>query len=120
MENQRLFIFIGIVFLGMLLYQEWQRDYGVSTETPVAVSSGSPADPASINSAVPAPAASASDVPVAAQAAKPSGPTISGEDNKLISAQKIRVRTDYLEIVLDTKGGDIRSVKLREYPVAQD
>jgi len=119
MENQRLFIFIAIVFLGMLLYQEWQRDYGVSSETPAAISTSSPADPANINSAVPAPA-TATDVPVAAQAVKPAGPTISGVENKLVTDQRIRVRTDYLDVLLDTKGGDIRDVKLRKYPLEQD
>jgi len=119
MENQRLFIFIGLVFLGMVLYQEWQLDYGVKTNAPVATNAASPAS--SETSAVPAPTASTivSDVPVAATAAKPAGPTISGEQNKLVSNQRIHVRTDYLEVYLDTMGGDIREVKLRKYPVEQ-
>ena len=117
MENQRLFIFIGIVFLGMLLYQEWQRDYGVTATPPVEeipMTGG-----AQSTSAVPAPVTSNSDVPIAT-AAKPSTPTISGEANKLASQQRIHVTTDYLDVYLDTLGGDIREVYLRQFPVKQD
>ncbi len=118
MENQRLFIIIALVFLGMLLYQEWQRDYGVSSTVPTTVSSGSDSAATSA-SAVPAPAVPG-DVPAAAQPVKPSGPTISGEANKLESDQRIQVITDYLQVTLDTLGGDIREVFLRKYPLEQD
>ncbi len=123
MENQRLFIFIGLVFLGMLLYQEWQRDYGVSEQTPGTESVAQTAAPtAAVPGAVPAPSAPAtsSDVPAATAPIKPSSPTISGEGNKLDSAQRIHVSTDYLDVILDTLGGDIREVKLKKYPVEQD
>jgi YidC/Oxa1 family membrane protein insertase len=120
MENQRLFIFIALVFLGMLLYQEWQRDYGVSNKAPTTTSSTSTTSPTEAASAIPAPAAAPNDVPVVAQVAKPSSPTISGEANKLESAQRIHVTTDYLDVILDTLGGDIREVNLRKYPVEQD
>jgi YidC/Oxa1 family membrane protein insertase len=122
MENQRLFIFIGLVFLGMLLYQEWQRDYGTTSEAPTTVNTTTTTtstDTASPASAVPAPAAAPTDIPVAAQAVKPSSPTVSGEANKLESDQRIHVTTDYLDVYLDTLGGDIREVKLRKYPVEQ-
>lgn len=121
MENQRLFIFIGIVFLGMLLYQEWQRDYGV-TDTPGQTAATLPATSGSqATSAVPAPAAAAkNDIPAAAPVAKPTTPTISGEANKLETQQRISITTDYLNVTLDTLGGDIREVRLRKFPVTQD
>jgi YidC/Oxa1 family membrane protein insertase len=124
MENQRLFIFIALVFLGMLLYQEWQRDYGTPAVQTASTSNTQAAQPGvtpAINSAdVPTATAVDSDVPQAADAPKPATPTISGVDNKLNSAQRIHVRTDYLDVYLDTYGGDIREVNLRRYPVAQD
>lgn len=124
MENQRLFIFIALVFLGMLLYQEWQRDYGSPDQQ--AVSPGtlatSPSERTSDSTTADVPAAPApdSDVPQAADAPKPAGPTVSGADNELRSKQRIHVRTDYLDVYLDTYGGDIREVNLRRYPVSQD
>ncbi|HEC28132.1 MAG TPA: membrane protein insertase YidC [Gammaproteobacteria bacterium] len=119
MENQRLFIFIALVFLGMLLYQAWERDYGeaVPGSKPVTTTVQAPSKTAS---SVPSPAQATNDVPAVSQPAKPAGPTISGESNKLDSDKKIRIQTDSLVVVLDTLGGDIRQVKLRKFPVALD
>ena len=29
MDNQRLFLYLGLVFLGLLIWQQWELDYGV-------------------------------------------------------------------------------------------
>ena len=74
MENQRLFLIIGLVFLGLLLFQQWQKDYGQpktastpqvqSTDIPGAAPSGSGPTTAAIPQASTIPA----DVPTAPQA----------------------------------------------------
>jgi len=122
MENQRLFIFIALVFLGMVLYQEWEQEYGEGAASNVPQTT---AQPSSVPGAPPIPtevptsATSPNDVPVAIQATAPKGPTISGEDNKLDSAGSIHIRTDFLDVTLDKIGGDIRQVDLRKFPVEQ-
>lgn len=123
MENQRLFIFIALVFLGMLLYQEWEQDYGDGAMTNVPQTTAQPSTVPSIPTAVPstpATATSPDDVPVVTKSVAPKGPTISGVDNKLDTAGKIRIRTDYLDVTLDKIGGDIRQVDLRKFPVELD
>ena len=33
MDNVRLFLFMALAFLGMLIYQAWQEDYGPASRT---------------------------------------------------------------------------------------
>jgi len=120
MENQRLFIIIALVFLGMVLYQEWDREYGAEGVKTTPVTSSQTAVVPQASSVPVATPTSPNDVPVASQPAAPKGPTISGESNKLDSAGQIRVRTDYLDVIIDKSGGDIRQVDLRKYPETQD
>ena len=125
MENQRLFLIIGLVFLGLLLFQQWQKDYGQpktastpqvqSTDIPGAAPSGSGPTTAAIPQASTIPA----DVPTAPQASSTSGPVVvNGEGNKLPVAQRVHIVTDVLDVELDTFGGDIRQVDLKKYPVS--
>ena len=46
MDNTRLFLFAGLVFVGMLLWQQWQIDYGPQAEssTQGQVQDADPAD----------------------------------------------------------------------------
>ena len=122
MENQRLFIFIALVFLGMMMYSEWQRDYGPTSTartTATNTESRTSANNVPASGSVPTPTHKADDsaVPAAVPAAKPKGATISGVDNKLDSKKRIHVKTDFLDVELDTIGGDIRQVRLLKFPV---
>jgi len=120
MENQRLFIFIALVFLGMMMYSEWERDHAPapSAQTAPDKTSGN-TSPAS--GTVPTPVkTSDSAVPNAVPAVKSKTATISGRDNKLDSTRRIHVQTDFLDVELDTTGGDIRQVKLVKFPVDEN
>jgi len=117
MENQRLFIFIALVFLGMMMYSEWERDHAPKTTGPQT----STTERRTSSPTVPSPVAeNDSTVPSAVPAAKPEGATISGTENKLKRDKRIHVRTDFLDVELDTVGGDIRQVKLVKFPVDAD
>lgn len=59
----------------------------------------------------------ASDVPVAGQQHTEEVPT---PKNQIKQAQRINVTTDVLDIVLDTKGGDIRDIRLLKYADTDD
>jgi len=126
MENQRLFIFIALVFLGMVMYQEWEREYGengikVTSNQSAQVNpqSNSVTQVSSIPTAASSSPSSPNDVPVASQSLEANGPTISGEDTKLDSAGRIHIQTDYLNVFIDKIGGDIRQVDLKRFPVEQ-
>jgi YidC/Oxa1 family membrane protein insertase len=122
MDNKRLFIFIGLCLVGLMLFQQWQHDYGNKGKQPTAASPttsipkvpGAPGVPS-------APATSVKKTPVApadvprAPGAVPATPAISGKANKLPSAGKIHIVTDVLAVDIDLMGGDIRTVDLLKY-----
>ena len=122
MDNPRLFLLIALSFVGLLLFQAWQEDYGPQTtrtasQTGADAGNDVPRGPADgLDAAkVPAPA----DVPQAPSAgAAPDRPTVQAD--RLPSAERVHVRTDVLDVELDTYGGDIRSAKLLKYSVSID
>jgi len=105
MDNRRLILLgaLAVVFFG--LYQAWQLDYGPKpapeSAAPTAAATAAPVSgaPAALTGAGAAPAA-------AAPAVVPALPM----------GQEIHVRTDVLDLTLDTAGGDIRCAELLKYP----
>lgn len=115
MDNPRLFLLIALSFVGLLLFQAWQKDYGTKPqERPAAEAARDvPASPAA-SAPEPAP-----DVPAApASAEAPDRPSAPG--TALSSGEKVQVRTDVLQVEIDTYGGDVRNVLLLDYPVSID
>jgi YidC/Oxa1 family membrane protein insertase len=105
MDNARFVLIVFFFFLSIMLYQQWQADYG-----PKPAASSSQADVS--------PAANP-DVPVSADSA--GGPeSTSAQTENLISRQRIQVKTDVVRMEIDTEGGDIRLLELLDYPVAKD
>jgi YidC/Oxa1 family membrane protein insertase len=100
---------MALAFLGMLLYQAWQQDYGpqsqavaeqVRQQQTAGGSEDTPVAPqqADIDAAMP-------NVPgVASATQSPSG--------------LIDVQTDMFDLVIDTRGGTLVDARLRGYPVA--
>ncbi len=114
MEQQRLFLTIGLFFLLYLAYDAWQLEFGPKpapvplTQTDQTVSSqssGVPMGADTTTSAVPQQSASAVPSVVTAPAAK-----------ALKQAQRITVETDVLRLEIDSQGGDVRVVDLLKYP----
>ncbi len=107
MDNQRLFLFIALSLVLLLIWQAWQRDYGTAPPPPPAP--GKAAAPETTAPAVPdlptalPPAAAPSGAPGTPAAVAPAG-------------GRIHVQTDLLDVVLGTVGGDIERVELRRYP----
>ncbi len=99
MESQRSFFVIGLLLVTFLLFQEWQREHAPQpapssapeisqiADTPTASTSGAVSD----------------DVPVSTAGA------IVGQE------KTIEVKTDVLDILINTRGGDIISAKLNDY-----
>ncbi len=123
-EQLRNVLVIGLVLCGFLIWQAWQEDYG---PRPV------PQDPA-------APAGvAATDAPAPGQTAKqdgdvPAAPAPSGEPAPDVPAapgqvpveataaagNTVRVRTDLLDVVIDTTGGTLRELRLLEFGQSTD
>jgi YidC/Oxa1 family membrane protein insertase len=98
MESQRTFLFIGLLLVSFLLFQEWNNTYNkpltdTSATTQVTTPTSNPAQDD-------IPASSQGDVPVAA--------------TKAIRST-ISVTTDLFAVKIDTKGGDIVEAKLLQH-----
>ena len=105
MDNARFVLIVFFFFLSIMLYQQWQADYG-------------PKPAASSSQAGVSPAANP-DVPVSADSAG-SPESTSAQTENLISRQRIQVKTDVVRMEIDTEGGDIRLLELLDYPVAKE
>ncbi len=103
MDNVRLFLWLTLLAMGYLAYTAWTQDYPAApvvqattaqTTTPNAQDSLPPLD--AQNPTVPAPL----EQPAAIE-----------------RGELIRVRTDVLDVLIDSHGGDLVRADLREYPV---
>ncbi len=119
MDNQRLFALAGLGLLLFVNYQTWQHDYAPPAP-PAATALTAPAtttDPglrASVPGAGSAPAAAATtpaaDVPAAALPA--TATAVNGTD--------VHIRTDVLDLVVNTAGVEIRGATLPKYSLSVD
>ena len=115
MDNTRLFLFAAIAFVAMLIWQQWQLDYG-----PKPVVSSEPTDSSAITQAG-GDTLEGIDLPDLADGLAPA--TSSGSQQStgsLESSRLITVETDVVTVLIDTKGGVVRSLKLKQYPISLD
>jgi YidC/Oxa1 family membrane protein insertase len=115
MENQRLFLFIALSVVILLLYNAWQDQYGPKPSVPSVSQTTQP-------SANQAPAQTTPGIPQAVpqtpgeQPATTPATQVPSTVQALSSQKQIHVHTDLLDVVIDTVGGDIRRVGLKHYP----
>ena len=110
MDNQRPLLYLALIFVGFLIWQAWQQDYGPQP-------SQSQAEVTQQQDTAPP----AEDVPLAAPAPSADSVTADGVPRSLANtAGRVRVRTDVLDLEIDLRGGDIRRVDLPTYPVSLD
>jgi len=105
MDNQRLFLYLGLGFLCMLVWQQWQIDYVQPTTPVVQNQDGS-------TSAVVADSEAGALPSVQPQADTPSlGDATS-------SAASVDVKTDVFEMTLSSQGADLSRIGLVQYPIS--
>lgn len=107
MDNVRLFLLLSLGFIGLLLWEAWQADYVIPQHHTAPSAWQATSDP---ETATP-------DIPVDAtvDAAPVLDPLAETPPGRLI-----QVRTDTLELQIDTRGGTVVDAKLIQYPVAVD
>ena len=108
METQKMILWVALAFVLMLIWQAWQQDYGPRPDV-----------------AVPATQQQTKEVAQPSGEGVPTVPTdketpVAQVQEVLKSGQRIRVRTDVLDLEIDTVGGDVRQVDLPAYPVSID
>jgi YidC/Oxa1 family membrane protein insertase len=111
-DQLRNLLLIALCVVGFLLWQAWQKDYGPKPVPPAptaAVSEDGLPAPV-VEEDVPALPNISNDVPAAA----PDGPSVTAAPDY----DKIRVRTDLLDVDINLRGGGIRRLALLDYPVS--
>jgi YidC/Oxa1 family membrane protein insertase len=107
MDNQRLFLFVALSFVMLLLWQTWVEDYGSKQPVQEAAPAAATTQPA-------APHAGSEDIPSAPEASAVTDSSV--PDAELLkSSQTISVETDLFRISIDTTGGDLRKADLLAY-----
>ena len=119
MGNLRPILIMGLVFLGYLMWIEWQKDYGPAPE-PRGVAEQPASQGAESIPDIPdyeqAPSQGVEDLPSATETTVNSGIDNSQDENAGTSSL-IRVQTDVLDVAIDPVGGTVVSARLLDYPV---
>ena len=116
MDNIRLILFFTLAFIGLMLWQAWNQDYGpkppqaetATTTTPTGEQSSVPTAAPQSDSGIP-------DAPAVGNAV-PTPNAVSAES----AGEKINVVTDLYKMEIDTRGGNILKVFLNDYPESLD
>jgi len=121
MEQQRLLLFVALAFIIFLMFDAWNQDQlkkeiiakgPVATQTPQTTTPATTTEPVQIPSDE-VPVAESSAPMINAAASVPT--STSAEIFK--QGQSIRIKTDVLDLVISTVGGDIRQLRLLAYPM---
>lgn len=113
MEQQRLFLTIGLFFLLYLAYDAWQLEFGPKpAAVPYTENKTTPAS----SIGVPVGEDKSSSVPESTTASSiPSAAAVLAVKT-IEKARRVFVETDVLRLEIDTRGGDVRVVDLKNYP----
>jgi YidC/Oxa1 family membrane protein insertase len=104
MENQRLLLWLAFVFVLYLLYEAWVSDHRL----PAVPQEPAPAAPA------PSPPSELPALPATPGAAAPSA---SAAPTPAARSERVHVRTDVLDVEIDTAGATLVRADLLRYPV---
>ncbi len=120
MDNPRLFLFAALIFVGMLLWQQWQADYGPQPAVSSEAGTSAKGDDASLPVSIEDLPEQAAELAVrSGQGGSQAGDTSDEQSvNPSPAQQLVQVDTDVMRVMIDTRGGVIRSLKLKKYPTS--
>ena len=101
MDNVRLFLWLTVLAMGYLAYTAWIQDYPATPAAPVS------SPPTSTQESLPRLETESTSGPAPAALEQPAA---------IEHGELIRVRTDVLDVLIDSHGGDLVRADLREYP----
>ena len=106
MDNLRIILYVALALVGVQIYSAWQEEQKPQQEQAAeqVVNADVPVAPSPEDLVASAPDVKDSDTPADVAAAE------------TISTSTVRVVTDLLDIIIDTKGGNIVQTNLRDYP----
>jgi YidC/Oxa1 family membrane protein insertase len=109
-ENIRLVLVILLSFIGLLLWEAWQKDYGHAPQAPVLATSQAPAEQAPTTPPIPA----AKQTPDIAAVPKAPASAIS------TAPASLTVETDLFSAEINLAGGVIEKLSLKKYRTSGD
>jgi len=120
MGNLRPVLIIGLVFLGYMIWVQWQKDYGPAPQARAPQTSVK-TDTPSVPGLAAQSSADAVDLPalVDDQQSKPTDSQQASSGQVGTQRQVISVTTDVLDTEIDLVGGTVVSALLLDYPVRQ-
>ena len=110
MGNHRLLLYFTLFFIVYMIWAQWQIEYGPQPQSVVAGQS------AKVNSEN----LDGEAIPQAVSITGIDQPLTQLNEEEASVSETIRVITDIIDVEVDTKGGDIRRVVLRDYSVTAD
>ncbi|MET0069447.1 MAG: membrane protein insertase YidC [Candidatus Thiodiazotropha sp.] len=113
MDNLRLILFFILAFVGLLLYQAWQQDYGPQSQTQPQTADAPGPVTSEDSAAVPT-------VEVKAELPAAAAPEGAESSAKSPRAAVVKVETDLLKLEISTRGGTVQKAQLLDYPVSLD
>jgi YidC/Oxa1 family membrane protein insertase len=111
MSSTRSFLLAALAFVLFLNWQAWQQDYGAKPATTTSTSATPGAATAAATSSAEIPRPAGTPAPVAATTT-PNTPPAASEQS-----QRIQVKTDLLNLEIDTRGAALTQADLLAYPV---
>ena len=115
MDVQRIILIAALAIISYMLVLQWNQDYGVKTE-PVAQ-----AESVSAYQSVTEPVVNkGSDLPLSTNTDAPKDSDLPEAKAVTVDTQQqlVKIKTDVLQLLIDTKGGDIIEVALTDHKAA--
>ena len=126
MDNTRLFLFIALSFIGLMLWDAWQRDYANPQPEPQPneqssvpkASDGAPSNDDSIDAPTIEPVAE--QQAAATNVQDPTNLNVASSFDAVGTEKFITVSTDLYELHINLQGGGINYAALKQYPRESD
>ena len=117
MEQQRVFLWVGLLLVLWLNVDAWMKDAAVPQASPAAETAAAPANSGAAPGPAPAGGALADELPsVSGETPAAATPEAAQAEAPAAGAGKIRVVTDVLDLDLNLAGGEFVRADLPGYP----
>ncbi len=109
MDNIKTFLIFGLLIVSLLLWEAWQNEYARPAQVAEQTMTEAGVYPVEEKGDLP-------DLPVISNVSDGSLPAL--EKRRATGGSKqVHIKTDLMDLYIDSKGGDIRRLALSKYPV---